>query len=247
MRGWPYLRPPLWQLLCPPTRAGCSSATAERWDPPPPSLSYLHPQLRGAVLLEHRIGQLLQKSIFRAHQLSRERRRPTDVWAQQSRWRAWGSGHRPKTARLPGFPLPRAGRRLPREGSARPQLRAQNAPAPVLSAQRFLTAPDSASDGLTQDTLGKPLPVRRRTQLPGSQPAQPPHQSETGKEPSAHLLVGASFRLRGRLPRLVQNAALPPTTPQPEKRASEPQRAQRTRQTVEAPPKRKGGEGKRSS
>ena len=35
-----------------------------------PSLSYLHPQLRGAVLLEHRIGQLLQKSIFRAHQLS---------------------------------------------------------------------------------------------------------------------------------------------------------------------------------
>lgn len=110
-------------------------ATAERSDTP--SLGYLHLQLRGAVLLEHRVGQLLQKSIFRAHQLPRERRRPTDVWAQQSRRRAWGSGHRPNSARLPGFPLARAGRPLPREGSARHGLRAQAAAAPVLSAQHF--------------------------------------------------------------------------------------------------------------
>lgn len=82
-------------VLAPPApaflAAGHSQAVAEPSDAP--ALSYVHLQLRGAVLLEHRVGQLLQKCIFRAHQLPRERRRPTD---------AWSSGHRPGTARLPG-------------------------------------------------------------------------------------------------------------------------------------------------
>lgn len=63
--AWPHLRPPLWLPAGAP--GPTVQATAEPSDTP--GLGYLHLQLRGAVLLEHRVGQLLQKSVFRAHQL----------------------------------------------------------------------------------------------------------------------------------------------------------------------------------
>lgn len=99
-----HLRPPLGRSLALAHARARAQTTAERSDTP--SLSYLHLQLGGAVLLEHRIGQLLQKRILRAHQLPRERRRPIDTSARQSLWRAWRSGRGPKAASTPRILAP---------------------------------------------------------------------------------------------------------------------------------------------
>lgn len=193
--------------------AGHSQAVAEPSDTP--ALSYVHLQLRGAVLLEHRVGQLLQKCIFRAHQLPRERRRPTD---------AWGSGHRPGTARLPGS-------RSRAHGAV---YRARAPPgARVLSAQHFSPGPSlRRPDHRPRPRSRPPQPPSLELRLPdlASLRARPLHQSETGKEPAARLLVDTPSSLRRRLFRLVQSVALPPTTPQAKKRAPEPQRAQKSEQ-----------------
>lgn len=60
-----------------PPLGGCSLSLTENLDRgraiAHPCLGYLHLQLRGAVLLQHRVGQLLQKTIVRAHQLPRQK------------------------------------------------------------------------------------------------------------------------------------------------------------------------------
>lgn len=75
-----YLRPSRPRTPRNPVRpplGGCSLSLTENLDRgraiAHPCLGYLHLQLRGAVLLEHRVGQLLQKTIVRAHQLPRQK------------------------------------------------------------------------------------------------------------------------------------------------------------------------------
>lgn len=75
-----------------------------------------------------------------------------------------------------------------------------------------------------------------RTRLSGKTKSPP------GTLPGAHLLVRASFSFRGRLLRLAQNVAVPPTTPLPEQRAPAPQIVQGTKQLRHSQGGKAGGE-----
>lgn len=151
----------------PPARARVQ-APAERSDPAP-GLGYLHPQRGGAVLLEHRVGQRLQKSILLAHQLPRERRRPLSLC------RTWGSGHRPRRPRPPGSWLLRTGRRLPREDSTGHGLSACGLHSPRSFPLRTRYLPDPPADrraapgGQTQ-TQTQQVPAPLGTRPPGQKP-----------------------------------------------------------------------------
>lgn len=163
------------------------------------SRGYLHLQLGGAVLLEHRVRQLLQKSILRAYQLRRERQRTVEPEAQQPLGRAW-----------PFDPLPgRSGRRqqaaprtfpekwTPRCGTGwGPEVWTRCRPVgTALSTTRSSFRPPASPGsqtprrGKTKSRRGNPL-IRR------------------WEGPAEHLLVSASLNLRERLLRLVQSVAL---------------------------------------
>lgn len=118
--------------------------------------------------------------------------------------------------------------------------------AQVLSAQQFspgpsLPRPDHRLRRPPPPPPPQPPSLERRLRDSASLPARPLHQSETGKEPAARLLVDTSSSLRRRLFRLVQSVALPPTTPRAEKRAPEPQRAQRSEQRRRRRQRKAGG------
>lgn len=230
----PHLRPPLG--AAPLSHPGQSSDHCRLIDSS--SLSHLHLQHGGAVLFEHRIGQLLQKSILRAHQLPRERRRPIDIFVQQSLWRAWASRHRPKAAATPSILVP--GRRSPFTERGLRQAQGEGlrfALAPVLPAQHLL--PPGSSLGRPGHP-GRPDSAKRENQVPAPRRTQPP-----GILPGAHLLVRASFSLRGKLLRLAQSVAVPPTTSLPEQSASTPESA--GNRAAEAQPRRKGWRGSRAA
>lgn len=118
--------------------------------------------------------------------------------------------------------------------------------APQSFPPRTLPRTAGPSDPGNPATPGTPSPAPRGTQPPGtlpSLPAQQLHQSETGKEPAAHVLVGASFSLSGRPLPLVRSVAVPPTTPQPERRAPDPDRSLRSRLLRRS---QRGKEGRRA-
>lgn len=227
----PHLRPPLG--AAPLSHPGQSSDHCRLIDSS--SLSHLHLQHGGAVLFEHRIGQLLQKSILCAHQLPRERRRPIDIFAQQSLWRAWASRHGPKAAATPSILVP--GRRSPFTERGLRQAQGEGlrfALAPVLPAQHLL--PPGSSLGRPGHP-GRPDSAKRENQVPAPRRTQPP-----GTLPGAHLLVRASFSLRGKLLRLAQSVVVPPTPPLPEQRAPAPQRVRGTERLRHSQGGKAGGE-----